>query len=69
MISDDNKTAKSTVRTIPGWQVPERQTVAQGPVVGDFELMKEMGVNTVRITITGITRSCLQDLYQTYGIR
>ncbi|MCA9398742.1 MAG: tetratricopeptide repeat protein [Candidatus Omnitrophica bacterium] len=41
------------------------------PVVGDFQLMKEMGVNTIRIYHHPDTpnKEVLRDLYNTYGIR
>jgi beta-glucuronidase len=39
------------------------------PVVGDFKLIKDMGVNTLRIYHHGYNKPLLQDLYQTYGIR
>jgi beta-glucuronidase len=38
-------------------------------VVGDFELLKEMGVNTLRIYHHGYNKKLFQDLFQTYGIR
>jgi beta-glucuronidase len=41
------------------------------PAVGDFQLMKEMGVNTIRLYIQpfGIKKELLRDLYENYGIR
>jgi len=41
------------------------------PSVGDFELMKEMGVNTIRVYHQPyeLNKELLRDLYQTYGIR
>ena len=41
------------------------------PPVGDFELMKEMGVNTIRVYHQPyeLNKELLRDLYQTYGIR
>jgi glycosyl hydrolase family 2 len=39
------------------------------PVVGDFQLLKEMGVNTIRIYHpTNIDKKLLSDLYERYGI-
>jgi len=44
---------------------------ANEPVVGDFELMKRMGVNTIRLYHQpfGIKKEILRDLYNRYGIR
>lgn len=41
------------------------------PVVGDFQLMKDMGVNTIRFYHVPTTpnKELLRDLYNTYGIR
>ncbi|MFA5145622.1 MAG: glycoside hydrolase family 2 TIM barrel-domain containing protein [Candidatus Omnitrophota bacterium] len=39
--------------------------------VGDFELMKEMGVNTIRLYHQpfGVNKELLRDMYESYGIR
>ncbi len=37
-------------------------------VVGDFQLMKEMGVNTLRLYHHGQNKELLRDLYEKYGI-
>ena len=44
---------------------------ANEPVVGDFQLMKDMGVNTIRLYIQPfeIKKEILRDLYKNYGIR
>lgn len=52
---------------------------ADEPAVGDFQLMKEMGVNAIRLYIPNkttssydpqlINKELLRDLFQTYGIR
>jgi beta-glucuronidase len=41
------------------------------PTVGDFKLMQQMGVNTIRLYHQpfGVNKELLRDLYQTYGIR
>ncbi|MFH1714715.1 MAG: glycoside hydrolase family 2 TIM barrel-domain containing protein [Elusimicrobiota bacterium] len=48
------------------------------PIVGDFQLLKDMGVNTIRMYHMfskkgyeqgGIDKDILRDLYKTYGIR
>jgi len=44
------------------------------PVVGDFQLMKEMGVNTIRVYhqpkgVFKLNKKVLRDLYDRYGIR
>ncbi len=38
-------------------------------VIGDFQLMKEMGVNTLRLYHHAASKELLRDLYKTYGIR
>lgn len=37
--------------------------------VGDFALIQEMGVNTIRLYHHGHSKELLRDLYKTYGIR
>ncbi len=39
------------------------------PVVGDFKLMKEMGVNTLRLYHHAVNKELLRTLYKDYGIR
>jgi beta-glucuronidase len=40
------------------------------PVIGDFQLLKEMGCNTIRVfNSLDIDKELLRDLYKTYGIR
>jgi hypothetical protein len=39
------------------------------PVVGDFQLMKEMGVNTIRIYHHAQNKDLFRKLYEDYGIR
>ena len=43
--------------------------MGKGPAVGDFQLLKDMGVNTLRLYHHGYNKKLLQDLYQHYGIR
>jgi hypothetical protein len=38
------------------------------PVVGDFTLLKEMGVNTIRLYHHATNKNLLRDLYNNYGI-
>ncbi len=38
------------------------------PTVGDFQLMKDMGVNAVRLYHHGFDKELLRDLYENYGI-
>lgn len=38
------------------------------PVVGDFQLMKEMGVNTIRLYHHASNKELLKELYENYGI-
>jgi len=42
---------------------------ADEPVVGDFRLMKEMGVNTLRLYHHASNKELLRQLYRDYGIR
>jgi beta-glucuronidase len=42
---------------------------ADEPTLGDFKLMKDMGVNAIRLYHHGANKKLLRDLYQTYGIR
>ena len=44
---------------------------ADEPAVGDFKLMQEMGVNTIRLYHQPfkVNKELLRDLYKTYGIR
>lgn len=42
---------------------------ADEPTVGDFQLMKEMGVNTIRIYHHPMNKEILREAYEKYGIR
>ena len=39
------------------------------PVVGDWKLLQEMGVNTIRLYHHAYNKALFEDLYKTYGIR
>lgn len=39
------------------------------PAVGDFEIMRQMGVNTIRLYHHAANKEILRELYKTYGIR
>ncbi len=39
------------------------------PVVGDFKLLKQMGVNTIRLYHHALSKELLRQLYKDYGIR
>ncbi len=39
------------------------------PAIGDFQLMKDMGVNTIRIYHHASNKDLLMDLYRNYGIK
>ncbi|MFH1380431.1 MAG: glycoside hydrolase family 2 TIM barrel-domain containing protein [bacterium] len=39
------------------------------PSIGDFQLMKDMGVNVIRLYHHGANKKLLRDLYSKYGIR
>ena len=70
MIADINKNGKID-GPYDSWVDKNRNDKQDSdePVVGDFRLLKEMGVNTVRLYHHGFNKALLQDLYQTYGIR
>jgi hypothetical protein len=70
MVSDDNKNGKID-GPYDSW-VDKNHNGKQDkdePVVGDFQLMKEMGVNTVRLYHHGYNQQLLSEMYEKYGIR
>lgn len=70
MISDDNKNGKID-GPYDAW-VDANRNDQQDPdekVVGDFKLLKDMGINTVRLYHHGYNKELLRDLFTTYGIR
>ncbi len=70
MVADQNKNGKID-GPYDSWVDKNRnnQQDSHEPVVGDFKLMKDMGVNTLRIYHHGYNKKLLQDLFHTYGIR
>jgi len=70
MLADENKNGKID-GPYDSWvgKYKNDKRVGQGPAVGDFKLLKDMGVNTLRIYHHGYNKKLLQDLYETYGIR
>ncbi len=70
MIADENKNGQID-GPYDSWvgRYKDGKLVGRGPVVGDFKLLKDMGVNTLRIYHHGYNKKLLQDLFQTYGIR
>lgn len=70
MIADDNKNGKID-GPYDSWvgKYRDGKLVGRGPVVGDFKLLKEMGVNTIRLYHHGYNKALLSDLFKTYGIR
>jgi beta-glucuronidase len=70
MLADENKNGKID-GPYDSWvgRYKHDKLVGRGSVVGDFELLKEMGVNTLRIYHHGYNKKLFQDLYDTYGIR
>jgi len=70
MVADDNKNGKID-GPYESWvdKNDNNKQDADEPVVGDFQLMKDMGVNTVRLYHHGYNKTLLKDLYTTYGIR
>lgn len=72
---DDNRNGKSD-GPYEAWLDTNRngRQDAEEPSVGDFELMRTMGVNTIRWYMNDFKRqvphkALLRDLYETYGIR
>jgi beta-glucuronidase len=70
MLADQNKNGKID-GPYDSWvgQYKREQLVKKGPVVGDFKLLKEMGVNTLRLYHHGYNKKLFDDLYKTYDIR
>ena len=70
MLSDDNKNGKLD-GPYDSWVDKNRNNKqdADEPVVGDFKLLQDMGVNTVRLYHHGWNKTALMDLYKNYGIR
>jgi hypothetical protein len=70
MIGDDNKNGKLDGPE-EAWVDTNRNNKQDSnePVVGDFKLLKDMGVNTVRLYHHGWNKNALMDLYKNYGIR
>jgi hypothetical protein len=70
MVADDNKNGKID-GPYDSWvdRNGNEDQDSNEPVVGDFKLMKDMGVNTVRLYHHGFNKALLKDLYERYGIR
>ena len=70
MVADENKNGKID-GPYDSWvgKYENGKLVGKGPVVGDFELLKEMGANTLRVYHHGYNKKLFQDLFQTYGMR
>jgi hypothetical protein len=70
MLGDENKNGKID-GPYDAWVDKNRNNKqdADEPVVGDFKLLQEMGVNTVRLYHHGWNKNALMDLYKNYGIR
>ena len=70
MVADDNKNGKID-GPYDSWvgKYREGKPVEHGPVVGDFKLLKDMGVNTIRLYHHGYNKALLSDLFKNYGIR
>ena len=65
---DDNKNGKLD-GPYDSWVDKNRNNKqdADEPVIGDFQLLKDMGVNTVRLYHHGWNKNALMDLYKNYG--
>jgi beta-glucuronidase len=70
MLADQNKNGKID-GPYDSWvgAYLDGKLVQKGPVVGDFQLLKDMGVNTLRLYHHGYNKALLSDLFHTYGIR
>jgi len=70
MLADENKNGQID-GPYDAWVDANRNDVRDRDekVVGDFRLLREMGVNTIRLYHHGYNKRLLEDLYQTYGIR
>lgn len=70
MLADDNKNNKID-GPYDSWVDKNNNGVQDSdePIVGDFQLMKDMGVNTLRLYHHGFNKALLMDLYEKYGIR
>jgi hypothetical protein len=70
MLSDLNKNNKID-GPYESWVDENRNGSQDGSekTVGDFKLLQDMGVNTVRLYHHGFNKGLLDDLYKTYGIR
>ncbi len=69
MVSDDNKNGKID-GPYDSWvgKYREGKLTGKGSVTGDFKLLKEMGVNTLRLYHHGFNKELLKALYEIYGI-
>lgn len=70
MVTDDNKNGKIDA-AFESW-VDKNKNNRQDedePVVGDFQLMKNMGVNTIRLYHHSMNKELLRQLYKDYGVR
>ncbi len=71
MVQDSNKNGKLD-SPYDSWVDRNRNNIqdADEPVVGDFQLMKEMGINTLRIYHhpTAVEKAVLREMYDNYGI-
>ncbi len=70
MISDQNKNGRID-GPYDAWvgKYKNGKLSKKGAVVGDFKLLKDMGVNTLRIYHHGHNKELLRDAYLTYGLR
>ncbi len=75
-MEEDTNQNKKIDGPYDAWADKNRNNIQDGNElsVGDFQLMKEMGVNTIRLYFRPepnfkINKELLRDLYRTYGIR
>ena len=70
--SDENKNGKID-SPYDSWVDKNKNNIQEGdePAIGDFQLMKDMGVNVVRVYHHDFVgnKKVFQDLYKNYGIR
>jgi len=70
MVADHNKNGKLD-GPYEAWVDKNRNNKQDSdePVIGDFKLLQDMGVNTIRLYHHAVNKEALMDLYKNYGIR
>lgn len=70
MLSDENKNGVIDA-PFESWvgKYRDGKLLRKGKPIGDFRLLKDMGVNTIRLYHHGFNKKLLKDAYEKYGIR